>query len=134
MKKLLIVCGLLFSVITFAHAQQGGGRKMPSPEERAKRNTDRLAEKLTLTEDQKTKVSTIFLDQATAVDKIREAGSGDREATRAQVLKLSDETDAKIAAVLTADQKKTYEAWRAEQKEKMKNRERGDGPRGGGNQ
>ncbi len=35
MKKLLIICGLLFSVITYTSAQDGG-RKMMSPEDRAK--------------------------------------------------------------------------------------------------
>lgn len=128
MKKLLIVCGLLFSVITFAKAQDGG-RQMPSPEERAKRSVDRLTEKLGLTDDQKSKITAIFLDQAAAITKARQESKGDRDAMRAQVQKINDESDAKITALLNDDQKKKFEAWKAERKERMKNR--GDNQSGG---
>ena len=79
MKKLLIICGLLFSVTTFAQAQQGqgGGRQMGTPEERAKRSTDMLAEKLTLTADQK-KLFTAWKDERKEMMKKRQEGGGQR--------------------------------------------------------
>lgn len=134
MKRLLMICGLLFSVITFAQAQQDGGRKMKSPEERAQKNAENLTKKLSLNDEQKTKATAIFLEQANAVNKAREAGSGDKEARKAEMKKLSDETDAKISALLTEDQKKTYETWKAERKDKMKRGGRGDGEKPAGNQ
>lgn len=134
MKKLLMICGLLFSVITFAQAQQDGGRKMRTPEERAQKNAEGLTKRLGLNDDQKTKATAIFLEQANAVNKAREAGSDDKEARRAQMQKLSDETDVKISALLTEDQKKTYETWKAERKDKMKRGMRGDGQKPAGDQ
>ncbi|WP_342331164.1 hypothetical protein [Pedobacter sp. FW305-3-2-15-E-R2A2] len=134
MKKLLMICGLLFSVITFAQAQQDGGRKMRTPEERAQKNAEGLTKRLGLNEDQKTKATAIFLEQANAVNKAREAGSDDKEARRAQMQKLTEETDAKINALLTEDQKKTYETWKAERKDKMKRGGRGDGQKPAGDQ
>lgn len=121
MKKLLMICGLLFSVITFAHAQDGGRQKM-TPAERAQRSVDGLSKKLNLNEDQKTKATAIFLDQANAMEKARADGNTDKDARRAAMMKLSEDTDAKIGAILTADQKKDYETYKAERKERMNNR------------
>jgi len=134
MKKLLIICGLLFSVATFAQAQQGqgGGRQMGTPEERAKRSTDMLAEKLTLTADQKTKVSAIYLEQVAKMKKLRDSLGDDREGMRAVMMKGNEATEAKIEALLTADQKKLFTAWKDERKEMMKKRQEGGGQRPGG--
>jgi protein CpxP len=135
MKKLLIICGLLFSVVTFAQAQQGGGdRKMPTPEERAQKSADQLAKKLSLSDDQKTKVTAIFLDQAVAMKKVREEGKGDREGMMAKMKTANDENDVKINALLNDDQKKAFAEWKAERAENMKKRMEGKGPAGGGGQ
>lgn len=140
MRKLLIICGLLFSVITFAQAQdgqgqkQGGGRMGGTPEERAKRQTDNLAEKLKLSDDQKTKVSAIYLEQATSMKKLREDAKGDRDAMMASMKKSNEESDTKITALLNDDQKKAYATWKEERKEMMKKGAEGrgqGGPRGG---
>jgi protein CpxP len=127
MKKVLIICGLLFSVMTFAKAQDGA-RKMATPEERAERNTTQLTKKLSLTEDQQVKVKAIFLDQATAMTKMREESKGDREAMMAKMKTANEESDAKINALLNDEQKKAFAAWQVERKENMKNR----GARGAG--
>ncbi|SMC97268.1 Spy/CpxP family protein refolding chaperone [Pedobacter nyackensis] len=127
MKKVLIICGLLFSVMTFAKAQDGA-RKMATPEERAERNATQLTKKLSLTEDQKAKVKAIFLDQATAMTKMREESKGDREAMMAKMKTANEESDAKINALLNDEQKKAFAAWQVERKENMKNR----GGRGAG--
>ncbi|ETZ23322.1 MULTISPECIES: periplasmic heavy metal sensor [Pedobacter] len=130
MKKLLIICGLLFSVITFAQAQQGqgqGGRRGGTPEERAKRNTEMLTKKLSLTADQQTKVSAIYLEQAEGMKKLREDAAGDRDAMRAAMVKSNEESDTKINALLNDDQKKAYTTWKEERKEAMKKRQDGNG-------
>ncbi|MNY31452.1 hypothetical protein D3C86_1656160 [compost metagenome] len=46
---------------------------------------------------------------------------------------LNEDTDVKINALLTEDQKKTYETWKAERKDKMKRGGRGDGQKSDGN-
>ncbi|WP_316817350.1 hypothetical protein [Pedobacter nyackensis] len=123
MKKLLIICGLLFSTITFANAQGGQGQgRGGTPEERAKRQTEQLAEKLKLTEDQKAKVAVIYAEQGASMAKLREEAKGDRAAMMASMAKANEESNAKITALLNDDQKKAFEIWKEERKEMMKKR------------
>ena len=121
MKKLMIICGLLFSVITFAHAQ-GGSRNMGTPEERATKMAARLTEKLSLTPDQQTKIKAIFLDQSTQMEKARTEAGDDRKAGREQMMAMMKDNDTKINAILTDDQKKAYTAYQEERKAAMQNR------------
>ncbi len=121
----MMICALLFSVITYANAQQGGGRMGGTPEERAKKMVDMLAEKLKLSDDQKTKVTAIYTEQGTAMAKIREEANGDRDAMREKSMKLRKETDEKVTALLTDDQKTAYKAWQEEQRAAMQNRQGG---------
>lgn len=134
MKRLLMICGLLFSVVTFAQAQQGGDRKMASPEERAQKSAEQLTKKLSLTEDQKTKVTAIFLEQAVAMKKVREESKGDRAGMMAKMKTANEENDVKINALLNDDQKKAFADWKAERAENMKKRMAGKGPAAGGGQ
>lgn len=132
MRKLLIICGLLFSMVTFAQAQDGPARRgMGTPEERAKRQTEQLAEKLKLTEDQKTKVAVIYTEQAASMTKLREEAKGDRETMMAAMTKANEATDAKITTLLTEDQKKAFATWKEERKEMMKKRMEGGRGQGG---
>ena len=121
MKKLFIICGLLFSVITFAQAQ-GGKRMMGTPEERAARMTTQLTEKLSLTADQQTRVKAIFLDQSTQMSKAREEAGDDRKAMRTKMMTMMQENNDKINALLNDDQKKTFAAYQEERKANMRNR------------
>lgn len=123
----MMICALLFSVITYANAQQGGGRMGGTPEERAKKMVDMLTEKLKLNDDQKTKVTAIYTEQGTAMAKIREEANGDRDAMREKSMKLRKETDEKVTALLTDDQKTAYKAWQEEQRAAMQNRQGGGG-------
>jgi protein CpxP len=138
MKKLLVICGLLFSVVTFANAQQGGGQGGPgrrmqmSPEERVKQ----LDEKVKLTDDQKTKATEVYNAAAAEMKKMMEEvqAGGDRSGMREKMTKMTADTDTKINAVLTEDQKKAYKTWQDEvkaQREKMmKERQQGGGGAG----
>lgn len=131
MKKLVMICGLLFSVVTFAQAQQGGQRRMmATPEERVKQ----LDEKVKLTDDQKTKATAVYTEALEAQKKMREemqGGGGDRQAMMEKMQKMTAETDSKINAFLTEDQKKAYKAWQDEVKaareKMMKERQQGGG-------
>jgi len=129
MKKLLMICGMLFGVITFAHAQ--GGNRGRTPEERATKSTAQLTEKLTLTADQQTKIHDILLDQNTQMNKAREEAGDDRKGMRTKMMTLMQGNNEKIKAVLTDDQKKAYETFLEERRNAMKNRaggQRGDKP------
>ncbi|RZK73272.1 MAG: periplasmic heavy metal sensor [Pedobacter sp.] len=127
MKRLLIICALLFSTVAFAQAQQGqgGGRMGGTPEERAKRSTEMLAEKLKLTDDQKTKVTAIYLEQNAKMRKLRDSLGDNREGMMAVMVKNTQESEAKIEPLLTADQKKLFATWKEERKEMMKKRAEG---------
>lgn len=126
MKKLLMICGLMLGIAGFAQAQQGGGQgrggMMMKPEERVRQ----LDEKLKLSDDQKTKLTTVFTEQAEAMKKMREEMQGaDRDAMREKMQKFRADNDTKVSAVLTDDQKKTYEAWQKEQRAEMQKRMQG---------
>ncbi len=125
MKKLLMICGLMLGIAGFAQAQQGGGRgMMMKPEERVKQ----LDEKLKLSDDQKTKLTAVFTEQAESMKKMREEmQGGDRDAMREKIQKFRAENDVKVSAILTDDQKKTYEVWQKEQRAEMQKRMRGGG-------
>ncbi|UKT64637.1 hypothetical protein [Pedobacter mucosus] len=129
MKKLIMICALVFSVITYANAQQGGGggRMGGTPEERAKRNTDQLVEKLKLTEDQKTKVMEIYTTQNAAMAKDREAAGGDMSGMREKMTKMTAETNTKIEAILTDEQKTAFKVMLDERKKQMEARQAGGG-------
>ena len=120
MKKLLMICGMLFSVVTFANAQ--GSRNMGTPEERATKMTTQLTEKLALTVDQQAKVKSILLDQNAAMAKTREEAGEDRKAARTKMMANMQESNAKINAVLTEDQKKAFAAYQEERKAAMQKR------------
>lgn len=124
----MMICGLLFGMVAFAQAQQGGGRQGGgpggpggrmggmNPEARVKQ----LDEKLKLSDDQKTKLTAIFTEQAEAMKKAREEGQagGGREA----MMKMREENEKKVNAVLTADQQKAYKAWQEEQRAEIEKR------------
>ncbi len=121
-----MICGLMLGIAGFAQAQQGGGQgrgvMMMKPEERVKQ----LDEKLKLSDDQKTKLTTVFTEQAEAMKKMREEMQGaDRDAMREKMQKFRADNDTKVSAVLTDDQKKTYEAWQKEQRAEMQKRMQG---------
>ena len=131
MKKLMMICGLLFATVTFASAQQGGQRRMmATPEERVKQ----LDEKVKLTDDQKTKATAVYTAAADEMKKAREeaqAGGGDRKAMMEKFQKMNSDTDTKINAFLTDAQKATYKTWQDEVKaardKAMKERQAGGG-------
>lgn len=121
-----MICGLMLGIAGFANAQQGGGqgRMTMKPEERVKQ----LDEKLKLSDDQKTKLTTVFTEQAETMKKMREEmQGGDRDAMREKMQKMRADNDAKVTAVLTDDQKKTYETWQKEQRAEMEKRRQGGG-------
>ena len=137
MKKLVLSLVLVAGLAFGANAQQGqggGGQRRPqaTPEERAKQ----LDEKVKLTDEQKTKATAVYAEAAEAQKKMREemqaaGGTPDRAAMMEKRTKMQAETDAKLNAIFTAEQKTAYKTWQDEQKaameKMMKERQQGGG-------
>lgn len=118
MKKVLLVCAFVLgiSAVSFAQdnngsGQNGGRRRGGNPAQM----TGRLKEKLSLTDDQVAKVTTIYTAQAKVMDSLRTASNGDRKAMRPAATALRKSTNDKITALLTADQAEKFKKMLADQ-------------------
>jgi protein CpxP len=121
MKKLMMVCGLALGVFTMANAQTEN-RKMITPEERAKKQTEKLAENLKLSDAQKAKVLNIYTAQAKEQSKqMVEAKKAHQQARQERMAQLA-KNEKELQSVLTADQQKAYDTMKAERKAKMEKR------------
>jgi len=120
MKKLLMVCCFVVSIVSLSKAQ---GRQRMTPAEQAKQ----LQTQLTLNDDQTAKATAIFTAQAAKMDSIRTAANGDREAMMAAMQPMRKATTDKIKALLTDDQKKAYDKLEADRRAQMQNRGGGGG-------
>lgn len=114
MKKILLMCCFLMGIAAVSRAQGGGMRR--SPEERAKE----LQTQLKLTDDQTTKVTAIYKEQATKMDSVRTAANGDRSAMRGAMRPMMEATNTKIKAILTADQAAAYDKAMKERMDRMR--------------
>jgi Spy/CpxP family protein refolding chaperone len=115
MKKFLLICCFLVGITAVSRAQGGGMRR--SPEEQAKN----LQTQLKLTDDQTTKVTAIYKDQAVKRDSIRTAANGDRQAMMQAMMPLMKSTGDKIKAILTPEQATAYDKLMQERMDRMRN-------------
>jgi len=67
-----------------------------------------IAKKLGVTEDQTAKVRTILADQMSEMQEIRQAAGNDFQSMMPKIQALTAETNKKVMALLTDDQKKTW--------------------------
>ncbi|MBC8052220.1 MAG: hypothetical protein H7Y13_04080 [Sphingobacteriaceae bacterium] len=113
MKKILVVLFLMAGAVSLSKAQGQGGFQQRSPEERVKMQMERLSQTLSLTEDQKTKISAIYLVQAKSRDSLFTSmgQTPDRDAMRAKMTEMNASSDKKVLSLLNDEQKKTYEAY-----------------------
>ena len=109
-KRTLAVFGLALAAIFSAtplEAQQragrGGGMGMDVDEQMA-----RLTEVLELDEDQATSVRAVLEAQMERMQELRSSAAGDREAMRAAMMEMREETDAQLAEILTKEQMEKY--------------------------
>jgi protein CpxP len=120
MKKVLLVCAFVIGVSAVSLAQ-GGGRRTP------KEQVEQLKTQITdLNDDQVAKLTVVYTDIAKKRDSLMTAANGDRAAMMAGFMKLQPATDAKIKAVLTADQGKAYQKIADERAAAMKARMAGN--------
>lgn len=128
---LLAVCAL--ATVAFAQQNpppQGGGddqgrrRGMPSVEDQLKN----LTEKLSLSDDQQAKVKTILEDTRGQMTKLMQDESMSREDKMAKGRSLRETGNGKIRDVLTDEQKKKFDDMQQEMRDRMRQRQGGDGP------
>ena len=121
---------MVMALGAFAQAQEGqggGGQRrgpMMSPEDRV----NRLNQELNLTDDQKTKITAIYKDQADQMTKLREDTSLSQDDRRAKMMDMNKAANEKINAVLDKDQQKKF----ADMQERMRQRGPGGPPPQGG--
>lgn len=112
MKKLAsILFAILISTVAF-----GQDRGQSSPEERAKKYTDRLTEQLDLTAEQQKKFYEMSLEDGKANWELRT----DRNANRETMKNRMKERQQKLEAILTPEQLSKYKALRSEQMNKRR--------------
>jgi hypothetical protein len=99
--KSFLVVALLLMATTTIFAQ---GQRMTVPE-RVKATMDKITSPLALNDAQVTSTTTVFTDFYTAQNKMREEAqaSGNRP-DRSVFQKMTDDRDAKLKAIFTADQ------------------------------
>lgn len=122
MNKLTMIAVLLFISLT-GFAQRGPGPAQ-NPEERAKRMTERLAETLELTVEQREAIYAIHLENATKRQAEFENRQQEREQLRSTMMQGQSQQREAIEKVLTPEQQKKWEELRAQQQAT-----RGEGPR-----
>ena len=134
MKKHFFIIAGLFALLTlapqFAPAQdtastQDQARSWPSPED----VVAKLDSKLSLSDDQKAKITPIIADRQQQLKALASDGSGRKFKKARKMKSIFSESDEKIKAVLNDDQKKKYEEMkqemRAQAKQRMQDRRAG---------
>jgi Spy/CpxP family protein refolding chaperone len=97
----------------------------PTPDEAVAR----LSGKLNLSDDQKSKITPIIADRQAQMRALMADSSGRRLQKARKAKSIMSDSDKKIEAILTSDQKKTYEQMKEERHEQMQSRmqDRGNG-------
>ena len=114
MKK-WILGALVFTSMSFGlSAQQHKNFRQANPTERAQKMTDRMAEELKLTDEQKKQVSQLALENANRQEELQKSRRAEFEAQK-EYRKAQDQ---KLASILTQEQKQIWE----QRKEAMRNR------------
>lgn len=128
---------LLLSCLLFAPealAQQRAGEAAP-PDERAERLTERMDQKLELSDQQREEIHEINLDFMYGVEEVKaeidkeQSRSKRRGELRSLIKELNQERDQRTRAVLEPAQMEPYEAMKEAFRKRMRERRRGRSPR-----
>lgn len=114
MKKIVVfTIAALFAVSGMAQEKKKGR----SAEQRAEKITNKMKEKLNLTDEQVVKIKAINLEAAQQKDTLKAEAKAER---KEKVKAIETDRDTKIKAVLTEEQKAEYEKMKEKGKEKIK--------------
>lgn len=125
----LFLCGLGAYALQSPQGGQGprggqgpqGGRGPMSPADQVKELTDRLS----LTDDQQGKIKTILEDIRDQMQKIRSDDSLSQEDKMTKGRSLRETANGKIRDLLTDDQKKKFDQFEQERRDRMRQRQQG---------
>ena len=120
MGALAMCSAVLCSVPMMAQGGGGGGRGMMTPEARVAA----IDKAVTLTDDEKTKITALLTDDAKKMADLRASQDPDM---RTKMTAMRTDENAQIKALLTDDQKTKFDEMEARMRE-----HRHDGPDGGG--
>ncbi|MBS1605139.1 MAG: hypothetical protein JST42_20920, partial [Bacteroidetes bacterium] len=94
----------------------------PSPAMKAAHRLTTLTKQLHLNENQVENIRAILADATVSLDSLRNHPSGQRRRDAQARRSLTQDTDAKISALLTDDQRLKYQQMKEEQQQKRKER------------
>lgn len=102
------------------------------PRERIEQSLKDLTEKVQLTTQQQDTIRQILEESTASMREARQTASGNREEMMQLMRTIQARTDARIDAVLTADQKPAYEKYKEDRRKTMKEQRRDGGMPPGG--
>ena len=120
MKKSILTLALFIGFVTLGFSQESARRARLTPEERAQKKTEALAEKLSLTKEQKEKVLAINLQEAKNNEAFMKKEREEKSKEMAERKALMKSNDEKINAILTAEQKKAYQEFKEQRRDNMR--------------
>lgn len=130
MKKLIITSTLFFAIIAmnaqYAFCQETAKKQstektefqLGDPVMRANKQTEYLAESLTLTADQKEKIYAINLEKNKLVDAAKAAAGDNKEAFAKERKRINSERDRAVNALLTPEQQAEWQKAKQENRQK----------------
>ena len=133
MQTLKSICVFLLAALFFSandsFAQPPQGRGFGPPDSsRTAAMVDTLAKKLSLSKEQKEKVGKVYFVAFNEARKAFATNSGDFQAMRDTRMKINEKRDTEVKTLLNDEQKKLYDKFLQEQRERMQQR-MGGGPR-----
>ena len=142
MKKLFIAALLFVGVASFAQDTDSNTtqdhkdhKERMTPEQRNEKQLKKLTTELSLDANQQAQVKQLLADRSAKAEKFREARqakkdsnvkptTAEREAFKKEMMAEKDANDAKMKAILNADQYTKWKAIQAENKEKAREKKR----------
>lgn len=130
-RQLVTAAALLTFTLPFVQPLLAQDPPPPPPPARGGMNAspeqivDRMAKSLSLTDDQKTKLTPIIADRQAKLKALREDTSTSRQDKFAKMKEINDAADTQINAVLTPDQQKQYKDMQEKMRERMRDRRDG---------
>ncbi len=126
MKKWILGVAI-FTCLSFGlAAQQHRNFRQLNSAERAQKMTDRIAEELKLSEEQRKQVSLLALENANRQEELLKSRKAEFEAQK-EYRKAQDQ---KLASILTAEQRQIWEQRKEDLRHRAGHPSRGDQPRG----
>lgn len=120
-QRLGMAVGIMAAAIVWSQAGFAQGpqrRRGPSPEQAIQR----LAERLNLTDDQKSTIESYFADQRSQLEVLRNDSTLTREQKQQRRREITQQTREKIRSVLTVEQQQQAEQLRSEARQRRQER------------